>query len=171
MSKALDQASAELLERLTKEAALPGASGPTRELGGIARTSANLEKLLRLVLEDIAGEQGTTADKLLAESFARARPILLRKATGGQLVVVLSTLCATVAASRSHVRALMRELAVYPNKISRTLDARNDVLHGNKEPAEARTAILSLRVFVETYRRDAGWSPKASASPSAKSRS
>lgn len=155
MSAALEQASAELLARLTKEEALPIASGPTRELGGVARVSAKLEKLLRLALDDIARAQGTTADELLAKSCNP--PVLLRRATAGQLIRVLKKLSATPAARRSHVRALMKELAVHPNKISRVVDARNDVLHGSEEPAAARAVIQALRVFVERYRRDAAW--------------
>jgi hypothetical protein len=56
--------SAELLARLVKQKSSSSQIGPTQELGGIARASALLEKLLRLALKDMAEAMDTTADAL-----------------------------------------------------------------------------------------------------------
>jgi hypothetical protein len=154
MSDPLDQASAKLLERLIKEENGPDA-GPTRELGGVAQVSVQLETLLRLLLDDMARAQRTTADVLINEGAAR--PVPLERATAGHLVKTLSRHSRKEAARRPQVRLLMEELALPRNRIRGIVDARNDIVHGTRAPDSARREIAQLRALIEDYRVAAGW--------------
>lgn len=161
MSDGLDGVSAELLARIDKQQTLLPRSGPTHELGGIARASALLEKFLRLVLNDMADMMNTTADALISRTGGGS--VRLGKATGGRLLKALALLAQEPASARPCVRMIIKEAAKSSNRILRVVEVRNKVIHGTEEPESARVAVAELRGFIEAYRRDARWdspSPK-----------
>lgn len=155
MSTSLEQVSSELLARIDKYQTNQSSGGPTHELGGIARISALLEKLLRLALKDMAAVMGTTADALIARTGGGS--VSLGRATGGRLSSTLALVAQEPASARPCVRVLMREVSVPSNRIIRVVEVRNKVIHGSDEPASARIALTRLKCLIEEYRRDAGW--------------
>lgn len=159
MSHPLDIASSELLSRLEKQRNLPPATSSTNELGGVAKAGALLEKLLLLVLEDIAQNMGTTADALIARMVDDK--LRAKKATGGQLSRTLAQLGSEPAAAQPNVRLLVREARLPANRLRSIIEARNLVIHGTEEPASSRQALAGLYSLLQEYRRDAGWDPPA----------
>ncbi|MFZ4789763.1 MAG: hypothetical protein ACOYMW_02490 [Candidatus Competibacteraceae bacterium] len=155
MSDDLEHVSAELLARLVKQKSSSSQIGPTQELGGIARASALLEKLLRLVLKDMAEAMDTTADALVTRT--KGEPVNLNRATGGLLLSALKLTTQETAAESPCVRMIVREVCLPNNRILRVIKARNKTIHGTNEPASARTALVDLKSLIEEYRRDAGW--------------
>lgn len=149
MTPTLTDAARALLARIRKERGRPASTTPTHEIGGIARVSADLEGLLRLVLEAVAIERGTSADDMLRGALHRT--VRLARATGGDLVSALLAVAREPAAQGPGVSFLIEELRKPDNRIWRTLQRRNDVLHGRAEPVAARAAVRDLEGFVLEY--------------------
>ncbi|MFO0562909.1 MAG: hypothetical protein U0269_33120 [Polyangiales bacterium] len=136
----------EVLARIDKEldrSDSPHTTAGTAYVGGIAKLGANLDAYLLEVWRWVNVRLQRDPDEIARSSNP---PILLDRATAGQLLFLLSKLATSAVADEPEVRWVIAE-ARDGSALDRALSLRNAIVHGRTTPdaKSIRAALSQLR--------------------------
>lgn len=156
----MEELSAELLRRLTKEVGRPSAEGGTALVGGVVKAGSKLEDLLRAVVVAASEFERCAPEALLASVGGPNGPKpKLAKAMAGPLAygLVHRYKGKPVSAIPAFARPLVLDLVSEDSAIRTFIDIRNQVAKTNKDPEGARPATARLAKVVAAFREENGW--------------
>lgn len=157
MADSIESLSMELLERLSTEERRPSTTPSTQLVGGLVKSGAKLEALLRAIVQVVADADGVDPVALLAPTGGR--PLTLRKAMAGPLAHGLKAHLGSRRAGPlpEMLRPILDDLTGRDSRILEFLKRRNETAKEGREPKLAQPAVRRLRELVAMFRRNAGW--------------
>jgi len=158
MVSSLESLSRELLDRLTTEDTRPTTTAGTHIVGGLVKTGAKLEALLRVIVQAVADADGVAPETILSPTGGR--PLSLRRAMAGPLAHGLKSHLATRRGKPlpEELQPILRDVTRNDSSILQFISVRNEIAKEGHEPRLARAPMQKLRRLVSEFRKNAGWS-------------
>lgn len=157
---ALEKLSAELLDRLSKEADRPAAAPGTELVGGLVKAGAKLEDLLREVVVAAAAIERCEPERLLGPvGGPRGQKPKLQKAMAGSLAYGLRAWYGEKDSREipPFARPLVVDILAKDSAVRAFIDVRNAVAKTGADPASARPATNKLAKVITAFRSENGW--------------
>lgn len=148
----LNLTTAELVNRIDRERTQrgPQASG-TEKVGGVTKTSINVEKLLRGLLRGLAEANGMPPDAI------RPAGKPLDRAMAKELLEEIRQRQREFSDDDRVARLVQLLVARRPSALDRFLEARNRVVHEGQDVAAALRAMAEVQSVLRHFRQDMGW--------------
>lgn len=156
-SVGLENLSAELLERLSKEEARPPSTPKTSLVGGVVTACRLLESLLRETVRVVAAGEGChPGDILVPPHLQHGRRPGIDRASAGKLAHALKLFRPSQAYPKA-VASLVSDLRAQNSTILAFIDVRNLVAKQGADPALLVAPTGDLKEWVIRFRKNSGW--------------